>query len=92
MDLLGFLKGVAGKLCGWTWFFGGESVVGCVVDVEFQHHVFRLRKICQLFEIYFSLGWRMWLRTLAMTDSGWPPSANSVGGQPSFVVAVTFTV
>jgi hypothetical protein len=33
--LLGFLKGVAGKLRGWTWFFDGGDMVGCVVDVEF---------------------------------------------------------
>jgi hypothetical protein len=39
------------------WFFDGEYVVGCVVDVVFQHHTFRLRKIRQLFEIYFRLGW-----------------------------------
>jgi hypothetical protein len=51
--LLWFLKGVAGKLRGWTWFFGGENVVGCVVDVEFQHHSFRLQKKRQLFENYF---------------------------------------
>lgn len=35
VDLLGFLKGVAGKLPVWTWFFGGENVVGSVVDVAF---------------------------------------------------------
>jgi hypothetical protein len=33
-DLLVFLMGVAEKLRGWTWFFGGENVVRCVVDVE----------------------------------------------------------
>jgi hypothetical protein len=35
VGLLGFLKGVAGKLTVWMWFFGGGNVVGCVVDVEF---------------------------------------------------------
>jgi hypothetical protein len=35
VDLLVFLKGVAGKLRVWVWFFGGENVVRCIVDVEF---------------------------------------------------------
>jgi hypothetical protein len=33
--LLGFLKGVSGKLRVWAWFFDGENVVGCVVNVVF---------------------------------------------------------
>jgi hypothetical protein len=28
-----FLKGVLGKVGGWTWFCGGENVVECVVNV-----------------------------------------------------------
>jgi hypothetical protein len=35
VGLLRFLKGVVGKLRFSMWFFGGENVVGCVVDVEF---------------------------------------------------------
>jgi hypothetical protein len=35
LGLLGFLKGVAGKLRVWMWFFDGENMVGGVVDVEF---------------------------------------------------------
>jgi hypothetical protein len=34
-DLLVFLRGVAGKMRVWMWFFDGENVVRCMVDVEF---------------------------------------------------------
>jgi len=33
--LLVFLRGVLGKLCVWMWFFDGENVVRCVVNVAF---------------------------------------------------------
>jgi hypothetical protein len=31
--LLEFLRGVLEKVGGWTWFFDGENVVDCVVNV-----------------------------------------------------------
>jgi hypothetical protein len=31
--LLEFLRGVLGKVGGWVWFFCGENVVECVVNV-----------------------------------------------------------
>ena len=33
--LLVFLRGVLGKLRVWMWFFDGENVVRCVVNVAF---------------------------------------------------------
>ena len=87
MGLLSFLKGVAGKLRGWMWFFGGENVVGCVVDVEFSHHVFGLRKMRQLFEIYFQLAWRFGRGRWLVTDSRQPPIASSIGRRTFLVVA-----
>jgi hypothetical protein len=35
VGLLVFLKAFPGKRRVWTWFFGGENVVRCVVDVVF---------------------------------------------------------
>jgi hypothetical protein len=35
VGLLRFLKGVVGKSRVSMWFFGGENVVRCMVDVEF---------------------------------------------------------
>jgi hypothetical protein len=31
--LLGFLRGVLGKVGVWMWFLDGENVVNCVVNV-----------------------------------------------------------
>jgi hypothetical protein len=31
--LRAFLRGVLGKVGGWMWFFDGENVVECVVNV-----------------------------------------------------------
>jgi hypothetical protein len=33
--LMGFLRGVLGKVVCRTWFFGGELVVDCVVIVDY---------------------------------------------------------
>jgi hypothetical protein len=54
VDLLVFLKGVAGKLRGWAWFFGGENVVRCMVDVEFLVPGFLARKNAPAFRDLFS--------------------------------------
>jgi hypothetical protein len=35
-----FLQGFLRKMDVLTWFFGGENVVVCVVDVEFKHPLF----------------------------------------------------
>jgi hypothetical protein len=32
-EIWAFLRGVLGKVGGWTWFFCGENVVECVVNV-----------------------------------------------------------
>ena len=39
-----FLQGFLRKIGVLTWFFGGENVVFCVVDVEFKHPLFWLLK------------------------------------------------
>jgi len=35
-----FLQGFLRRTGVWTWFFAGENVVFCVVDVEFKHPLF----------------------------------------------------
>jgi hypothetical protein len=37
------------------WFFDGENVVGCVVNVVFWQSVFWVEKMRQVFRIYFFL-------------------------------------
>ena len=48
-----FLLGILRKRRVWMWFFGGENVVECVVNVVFWQSLSRGEKMRQIFEIYF---------------------------------------
>jgi hypothetical protein len=43
-----FLRGILRKQGVSWWFFGGENVVECVVNVVFWQSLFRVGKMCQL--------------------------------------------
>jgi hypothetical protein len=49
----GVFEGCLKKRGGWTWFFDGENVVKCVVNVVFLHYLFEGRKIRHIFRLYF---------------------------------------
>jgi hypothetical protein len=48
-----FLQGFLRKAVCRAWFFRGEVVVNCVVNVVLSHHVFRERKTCHILELFF---------------------------------------
>jgi hypothetical protein len=48
-----FFEGVLRKAPFLVWFFAGEFVVRCVVDVDRRHHAAWRLKTCHYFEIYF---------------------------------------
>ena len=50
-----FLRGFLRKTACKPWCFCGESVVNCVVNVAFRHHVFPLRKISTFWNYFFQL-------------------------------------
>src|SRR5580704_9069628 len=49
----GFLRGVLEKTGGWTWFFDGKNVVGCVVKRGRKTALARALKIFTFFQLYF---------------------------------------
>jgi hypothetical protein len=51
-----FLLGILRKGSVWRWFFDGENVVECVVNVVFWQSIFRGEKMRQGSQIYFQ-GW-----------------------------------
>ncbi len=48
-----FFREFCEKRCFLWWFFDGENVVECVVNVVFWQSVFRGEKMRQVFGIYF---------------------------------------
>jgi hypothetical protein len=54
-----FLWGILRKRVFLWWFFDGENMVECVVNVVFWQSLFRGGKMRQIFEIYF-LGFLFW--------------------------------
>jgi hypothetical protein len=54
-----FLLGILRKRDVWRWFFDGENVVECVVNVVFWQSLFRGEKMRQGFEFYFR-GFPFW--------------------------------
>jgi hypothetical protein len=48
------LQGFLRKAVCSVWFFGGEVVVNCVVNVVLRHHVFRERKNCNVLDYFFN--------------------------------------
>src|ERR1700722_9349113 len=48
-----FLRGVLRKVVCSAWFFAGEFVVSCVVNVDRKLHLFHSRKIRHIFPIIF---------------------------------------
>jgi hypothetical protein len=55
----GVFVGILRKRVFLWWFFDGENVVECVVNVVFWQSLFRGGKMRQIFEIYF-LGFLFW--------------------------------
>ena len=53
-----FYWGISENHVALTWFFAWLNVVRCVVNVVFLQHTLWLRKIRQVFGIYFGLGGR----------------------------------
>ena len=51
-----FFEGCLGKCGGWTWFFDGENVVECVVNVVRKTKFLRGGKIRHVFQLYFCRG------------------------------------
>jgi hypothetical protein len=52
-----FLRGVLEKTGGWTWFFDGENVVECVVNVVRWRSLFRFEKRDTDFGFIFVARW-----------------------------------
>jgi hypothetical protein len=48
-----FLRGVLGKVVCSAWFFAGEFVVSCVVNVDGRLHLFHSRQMRHNFSIIF---------------------------------------
>jgi hypothetical protein len=48
-----FLRGILENTVFWVWFFDGENVVDCVVNVVRSQRVFEARKIRHGFWKYF---------------------------------------
>jgi hypothetical protein len=48
-----FLQGFLRKAVCRAWFFCGEGVVNCVVNVVLSHHVFGERKTCHGLGLFF---------------------------------------
>jgi hypothetical protein len=52
-NLLAFLRGVLRNTGLWWWFFDGENVVICMVNVVDETCDFRSKKIRHEFQLYF---------------------------------------
>jgi hypothetical protein len=52
-ELLEFLRGVLRNTGVWWWFFDGENVVVCMVNVVNKTCDFRSKKIRHAFQLYF---------------------------------------